>query len=196
MRLLFSVTVLSSIRFYGALAEYERSYSPASSQFTHDTGYVWNLTQWRTDVSQQSSAVLCSGPGADDAPLGGDLLVQFSLAVDNNSADDLQLVDLSVIDAMSGAVLVNSTVRRSDFEIAGVFQNFSIFITAPTTLSRLVYQVWYRCCSQITLAQIVVRSLEDSGPMSTFWNATAHWEFVSKAIFPSPDGASRARWVN
>ena len=182
---------ISSVAFIlGICAAYERSYSPASPLFTHETGYVWDITEWRTDTTQTPAAYLCIGPDATDAPQGYDILVYFSLAVDNNSADDLELLDLSVYEASSGEVIVNRTVHRNDFETAGVIQNFSLFFTTPVSPSRLQYRVYYRCCSEITLSLISVRSLSDSGPMAPFWNDTASWMFVSKSIFPSPDGAN------
>lgn len=166
---------------------YSRSYLPASPVFTHQTGFAVG-TSWQTNVQQPSDAFLCVGPNAIDAPQSADLLIQFSLAVDNNSADDFQVLDLTVMDVLSGVQLANTTVRRSDFEFAGMFQNVSLFVTTPAAPAELQYRAYYRCCSEITLSLITVRSLSDDGPMAPFWNDTAQWQFVSKAVFPSPDG--------
>lgn len=184
-----SLEILAS---FASASPYSRSYSPTDPAFTHATGYAWEGTEWQTNVTQPSNAYLCVGPGATDAPLNSDVLVQFSLAVDNNVADDFQLLYLSVVDTAGGKLLVNTTVRRDDFEVAGELQNFSVFFTTPSKPSKLEYRVFYRCCSEVTLASIAVRSLADDGPMATFWNDTAQWQFISKAVFPSPDGMRRA----
>jgi hypothetical protein len=74
------------------------------------------------------------------------------------------------------------------FQSAGDVQAFTLFFTAPPGAAQLEYRVYYVCCAAVTHVSTTVSSLNDTGPMSTFWAGDAHWNFTSSAVFPSPNG--------
>jgi hypothetical protein len=166
---------------------YYQVYQPASQD--HQIGHVYNATEWQVTVADPEGAYMTYGPYATDAPLKTDLLITFTLAVDNNNADDLEILTLDVHDTASNRVLTNWTLHRNDFEAAGTPQNFQLFFTTPSAAARLEYRVYYVCCSEVTHVLTTVQSLNDTGPITAFWSDGAHWNYTSKAQFSSPYGS-------
>ena len=68
--------------------------------------------------------------------------------VDNNSADDENILTLDVHDAISDAVLTTLTVTRKQFVAPFRAQNFTTFIKFPdSSPTQLEFRVYYQCCS-------------------------------------------------
>lgn len=173
-------------------AAYSASYQPAS--LPHQTGAVFNVTEWQVNVDDPANAFMTFGPYATDAPPNTDLLVTFTLAIDNNVADDVEVVRLDVHDATRDAVLTSNVIHRRDFEAAfPAQQDFVLFFTTPAAANTsLEYRVFYICCAEVTHVATAVRSLVDTSPMAAFWEGAAagavHFAFQSAHQFPSADG--------
>lgn len=147
---------------------------------------------WCATVQNAENEYMTYGPYAADFPAGQPLAVDFSLAIDNNVADDQSVVELDVNDAATQTVLTSLTVRRQDFSGAFAAQTFTLFVSAVPAGAKLEYRVFYVCCSEIQHQLTTARSL-DPGPMGAFWSRAAHFEFVSSAVFPTtPSNPSSA----
>ncbi len=84
---------------------------------------------WSAVTGDDDAGYLCYGPYTTGIPRG-DNTASFVLMIDNNSADDLPVVNLDVYDATSGAVLAERTVRRREFEGVFEYQVFNIDFTS------------------------------------------------------------------
>jgi hypothetical protein len=78
----------------------------------------------------------------------GDYRVVWTLFVDNNSADDLNILDLDVNDATSNSILTTLTVTREMFQTPFGPQNFTAYfkLSAGSPLPQLEFRVYYHCC--------------------------------------------------
>ncbi len=60
-----------------------------------------------------------------------------------------------------------------------------MFFTTPSDAEAMLeFRVFYECCSAVTHYFTEYHTL-DSGPLESFWNNQSHFEFVSKARFPT-----------
>jgi hypothetical protein len=59
------------------------------------------------------------------------------------------VLQLDVRDTVSGAVLAQSTIQRSDFSAANTQQWFSIYFTTPAAAANLEYRVYFVCCAAV-----------------------------------------------
>jgi hypothetical protein len=156
----------------------------------HQTGQPYNATAWQATVVDKAGLYLTYGPYASDVPQSAELQVEIYLAIDNNSADQDIVARLDVHEAESNVVLTSDTVHRSDFETVNEAQPFVLYFKAPTVPgARLEYRVYFVGCAALTHFRTVVAQLNDTGPITSFWNDTAHWQFVAQHVFPSPGGS-------
>jgi hypothetical protein len=97
----------------------------------------------------------------------GDYRVVWTLFVDNNSADDLNIVDLDVNDATTSTVLTTLTVTREMFQQPFEPQNFTAYFKLPagSALPQLEFRVYYHCCVYLVH---VVRA--DVAPLCSLWD--------------------------
>lgn len=63
---------------------YSRSYPPASPECGHQTGEVYDTTQWQAGVADPTNVFLTYGPYATDAPPSTSLVATWTIWVDNN----------------------------------------------------------------------------------------------------------------
>lgn len=169
---------------------YWRAYMPARD-LEHQTGAaVGNTSAWMATVVDKTNAYLSYGPYATDVPEGVQLQVAIFLAVDNNTASDASpIAQVDVHDAVSDTILASTAVRRKDFETANSAQAFVLFFTTPTHAAQLEYRVLYVCCAAVTHLNTTVATLNATGPITAFWDGTAHWNFTAAHVFPSPGGS-------
>ena len=108
--------------------------------------------------------------------LQGTYNVVWTLFIDNNNNDDLQILTLDVNDASTQTVLASVTVHRTDFQTAFQPQNFSASFTA-TGAEKLEFRVYYACCVFVEHMQTVLVGPLDDGPFGTlFWSDNAHFQ--------------------
>ena len=143
--------------------EYERSYPPASPECGHQTGYVFETTAWQTGVTQPTNVMMTYGPYATDAPASTALVATWTLWVDDNTADDHELVVLDVHDEASNTVLGELQVFRRDFTAPNTGQAFNVAFTTPAGPSQLEYRVLYLGWSLVTH---VATTVAGGGPPS------------------------------
>jgi hypothetical protein len=135
--------VLASAAIIVSGQSYVRSYQPSGAYFGHETGYIFQTTEWQTGVTQPTKVYMTYGPYATDAPPTVPLTVAFTLQVDNNSADNNVLVVLDVHDADTNAVYASLNVTREDFLLPNANQQFSLQFSVPAGPSKLEYRVFY-----------------------------------------------------
>ncbi|KAH3757065.1 arabinan endo-1,5-alpha-L-arabinosidase [Pelomyxa schiedti] len=161
------------------------TFYPAQSSY-HQTGSNYSSTAWIVTVNDASKAYMTYGPYTNAVYTSAASRVDFALAIDNNSADNLEIVRLEVNDATKSKILATLTLYRTDFDSAGLdrIQVFSLFFSNTGCSSSLEFRVYYYCCAAVVHYYTTVKSL-DPGPLGLFWNNTAQWSFVSSAFFGS-----------
>ena len=96
----------------------------AVTDFLHMTG-GGEADGWAASTGFHDSGHMLYGPYTSDW-CGYKGVAQFSMMVDNNTADDLVLVKLDIFDATTGTVLAELDVTRSQFNTPFEFQTFSL----------------------------------------------------------------------
>eukprot|EP00051_Salpingoeca_urceolata_P009380 m.114110 g.114110 ORF g.114110 m.114110 type:complete len:569 (-) comp16278_c0_seq2:25-1731(-) len=179
----------------------------------------WHLTgsrtgphslAWAAGVDDKASAFLTYGPYVSPPPAPGLYKVEFSLMVDNATADNVEVLKLDVHDAGVDLVLTELVVTRRMFTNANTLQNFTLWFSLPTTTSSLAprvargattaaavvaaqpssleFRVFYSCCALVTHAQTTLLGPGDVPTMPSFWNNQSHFAFVSQQRFPTAPG--------
>lgn len=156
-----------------------------------------NPKYWLVTVDDPSNAFLTYGPYITLSDTQS-YRVDFTLSIDNNSADTLTILQLDVNDANTQTILSSRNVIRTDFVKANVEQVFSLFFeNSPSYL--LEFRVYYYCCAEIIHFSTTVHPL-DQGALGSVWNGTAGWNWISSAIFetsssnPSTGGSNEGSY--
>jgi hypothetical protein len=76
--------------------------------------------------------------------------------VDNNTADDLRVVNLDVYDANRDDVLNERAVRRREFTGTWAYQDFAVSFTSASA-SRLEFRVYWDDVSYVRVDKVTVR---------------------------------------
>lgn len=100
-----------------------------AEQLSHQIGRT-EADGWAASTSDYSAAYLCYGPYTSVIQVGP-RAAAFRLLVDNNTANNDQVVKLDVYDASAGRVLASRVIRRRDFTNTNRYQYFSLFFTSP-----------------------------------------------------------------
>eukprot|EP01113_Clastostelium_recurvatum_P044245 TRINITY_DN7451_c1_g1_i1.p1 TRINITY_DN7451_c1_g1~~TRINITY_DN7451_c1_g1_i1.p1 ORF type:complete len:525 (+),score=77.20 TRINITY_DN7451_c1_g1_i1:11-1585(+) len=150
---------------------------PGQSPY-HQTGFK-NGNAWSATIQSSKNEYLTYGPYLANVSSSQSLVVEFLLSIDNNDADDLEVVVVDVNDASVQQVITSKSIRRTDFGTAGTPQKFSLYFQNNQCSQNLEFRVFYVCCSAITHHQTTLRAL-DEGKLATFWNHQAHFEYISE----------------
>eukprot|EP01116_Phalansterium_solitarium_P006220 TRINITY_DN18525_c0_g1_i1.p1 TRINITY_DN18525_c0_g1~~TRINITY_DN18525_c0_g1_i1.p1 ORF type:complete len:544 (+),score=170.09 TRINITY_DN18525_c0_g1_i1:155-1786(+) len=178
---------------------------PGQSTF-HQTG-TQQGNAWTVTVADPSQRYMTYGPYTPLVKAGLPYRADFSLSIDNWTADDVDVLRVEVNDADDQVVIASRTIVRTDF-VAGLAspRNFSLFFTCATQSSRMEFRVFYSCCSQVTHWVTVVRPLVGGPFTDEFWDAAAirrepgattptHFQLIATANFsttPSDPGSAMA----
>ena len=145
----------------------------------------------------------------------GDYRVTWTLWIDNNSADNDNVVTLDVNVGGAATAFTTLTIDRQQFSKPFAPQNFTAYVSLPAgqPLPSLEFRVYYHCCSFIQhevrpwfavrkpnrcdlrwfLQMTVVEGPLDGGPFESFWNNQSRFQFVAAHQFPTtPGGESGA----
>jgi len=176
---------------------YRRSFLPTDPAFGHQTGQA-DGPWWVVDISDKAQSYMTYGPYLTGYPPNTPMAVDFTLSVDNNINDALNVATLSVVANDGALILTQQQVIRTDFQsVAPVTQVFTVFFVTPSNASEpLEFRVYYACCTEIVQQQTVLRQLLDPGPTGLLWNNTAHLNFVSKHQFPTTNSSPSTAGAN
>lgn len=87
---------------------------------------------WSANTKDDSRGYLTYGPYTTSIPVGWNT-ASCDLMVDNNTADDYDVVTLDVHDATSGQVLASRTVRRKEFPAKSQYAFFNVSFYLPVS---------------------------------------------------------------
>ncbi|MBI5508008.1 MAG: hypothetical protein HY903_04575 [Deltaproteobacteria bacterium] len=124
---------------------------------------------WSAATALDAAGYLSYGPYATDWG-AGTVGASFYLLLDNNSADNSNVVTLDVFDATAGVVLATRTVARRQWAQAFSYQAFAVNADlAGRAGHRLEARVYWRDMSYVRLDKIVVTAggASDSTPPTT-----------------------------
>ena len=97
---------------------------------------------WSADTNLDRQGFLAFGPYLSLSP--GAFTADFRLLVDNNTADDLEVVRIEAAETATGHVLAKREIRRRDFAAANAFQDFSLSFGAPGGTGEIELRTfWY-----------------------------------------------------
>jgi hypothetical protein len=80
---------------------------------------------WSADVAQDAAGYLTQGPSINTVPVGQHT-VTWRLQIDNNSVDNAAVLTIDVARNAGGTILASRQIRRQDFTLPGVWQEFSL----------------------------------------------------------------------
>jgi hypothetical protein len=165
---------------------YRQTFLPTNPSFGHQTGQA-DGPWWMVDVADKAESFMTYGPYLTGYPTNTPMAVDFTLSVDNNNNDSMNIAALSVVACEGACVLAQQQLIRTDFEVvAPATQVFTLFFVTPANSSEpLEFRVFYACCAEIVQQKTVLRQLLDRGPTGLLWNDTAHLSFISKQRFPT-----------
>ncbi|PID57426.1 hypothetical protein CSB45_07865 [candidate division KSB3 bacterium] len=81
--------------------------------------------------------------------------VYFCVYIDNNTADNREILHFDVYDAFQKKLLADRAVTRQQFPVAGQFTLFNLSFT-PTTQSKLEFRIFYKGYAYIAANHIIV----------------------------------------
>ncbi|MBI1748340.1 MAG: hypothetical protein HYR55_17425 [Acidobacteria bacterium] len=125
----------------------------AARDLFHQVGRA-DADGWSASTGLDSQGHLCYGPYTPDIPEGPNT-VSFQLMIDNNSADDLPVVNLDVYDAASGAILATRQVRRREFSAPFHYQIFNVSFRSPAG-HALEFRTWWYGVAYIRESQVAL----------------------------------------
>lgn len=161
----------------------------------HQTGSQYNTTGWQVTTADLAERYLTYGPYTKQWNTTAASRVDFYLGVDNNVADQLNLLVVEVNDADLDQVLARRNISRADFGYNNTqLQIFSLYFSS-TPGHALEFRVFYHCCSRIVHDKTVVVEL-DEGPLASFFRGQAGLQLISASTFPTPqmDPSLTAMW--
>lgn len=200
---LLSVAVL---RLNGATA-FSVTYLPQDPAFGHQTGSACGSGAWCAIVSDTHNAWMTYGPYFTGYPASTTTVVTFSLAVDNNSNDELPIAMISVAGNDGTTIFGQRTLIRSDwlnsptvscFSTDTCFlRNFSLMFTTPADTSvPLEFRVFYIQYSALVHFATFFNQFADATATGALWANTAHFEHVAYLNFPTPGQANSSGGMN
>ncbi|MGI8967394.1 MAG: hypothetical protein ACR2H1_15100 [Limisphaerales bacterium] len=115
----------------------------AQTQLSHQIGRSDAVNTWSANTAQDGPGFLCYGPytstlrkGPNDAG--------FYLMIDNNSADNLTVVNLDVYDVTTGQILATKAVTRREFTATWTYQAFHLNFYVPNWNHVIEFRTyWY-----------------------------------------------------
>lgn len=126
------------IQLHGASEQWQA----ADSALGHKTGRL-DTDGWLCQVGVDAPNLhMIYGPYVTTLP-AGDNTAQFRMSIDNNTADNANIVTIDVNDATSGQVLATQTVTRTQFTVAGQYTNFSLPFTIPADNHSIELRVFW-----------------------------------------------------
>lgn len=121
------------------LQEAPQQWSAIGTQLKHNTGHLDN-DGWLCQVNvDTANAYMIYGPYDTTVPAGANT-AQFSMIIDNNTADNSPIVRLEVNDATANQVVASQTFTRMQFPVAAQYTTLSV----PFTLSADNHQLELR----------------------------------------------------
>jgi len=121
----------------------------------HDIGRA-EADGWAAATGPDARGFMLFGPYTREVPAGS-FVVSFVMQVDNNSADNLEVVTLDVRDASAGSILAQRGVRRRDFNAPNAYQAFDLPFVSPGASHQLEFRVLWNDYSYVRIDEVQVR---------------------------------------
>jgi hypothetical protein len=116
---------------------------------------------WSAATASDPSGYLQYGPYTT-APPATESTASFTLMVDNNSADNLRVVNLDVYDATAGVVRATRPVARRELQLPWTYQDFDVRFSATKLPNHLhEFRVWWNDVSYVRLDRVRVGTPRD-----------------------------------
>lgn len=121
---------------------------------------------WSANTAQDASGRLVYGP-YDTTLAAGNLVATYSMMVDDNSADNGNVVLIDVYDYTVDQVLASMTITRKQFRYPCKYQDFKLSFT-NTAGHAMEFRIWWYDISYVRVDRITV----EDGPWKVY-NAIA-----------------------
>jgi hypothetical protein len=131
----------------------DRVFEAEGSQLYHAVGRA-DGDGWSAATDLDGSGQMIYGPYATDIA-GGSHTATYRMLVDNNTADNGDVVTIDVHDATAGSVLASSTITRQQWNAANAYQDFTLNFT-NTAGHQLEFRVYWRDISYVRVDKITV----------------------------------------
>lgn len=115
---------------------------------------VFEVREGKSLKATFTQGYLCYGPYVKKYPVKP-LDVYFSIFIDNNSADNRNIVSLDVYDSFRERILAQQTIYRKNFPKAGDFNLFKLSFT-PVEGSVLEFRIYYFGFAHVIADKIAV----------------------------------------
>ena len=132
-----------------------RTYQAEGTLLSHGIGRA-DGDGWSANTAQDSPGHLVYGPYATDIPTGSRSVI-FRMLVDNNTANNDNVVTVDVYNADSGTTLASQAVSRQQWSAANAYQNFSLAFSYPTEGQRLEFRVYWHDKSFLKIDSVQVQ---------------------------------------
>jgi hypothetical protein len=160
----------TTVRQVSATALQDLTYDGSSSDLAHSIGNPKG-TAWETYTTDQNG-YMTLGPGTRLLPVGTSTAT-FTLAVDNNQADNGEVLRLEAVDVTNNQLLATRLVRRQDFSAPMVAQDFDLSFELKQQ-AAIDLRVYSYGRSYIQHLRTKVRP--DRLTLNSLWDGTAHFE--------------------
>lgn len=107
------------------------------------------------------------GPYDASIPAGPNV-AEFSMKIDNNTANNDPVVDIDVRNATTGQVLASQTITRQQFPIASDYTNFTLPFTLPADNQSIELRVYWRGTAYTKVDWVAVQQNGSSAEMYLF----------------------------
>jgi hypothetical protein len=165
-------TLISQIATYNSQDLLVDGNDPANA---HQIGYA-SGTAWATDVTY-GNGFMTYGPYAQAVPAGTSTAT-FNLEIDNNSADNDMVLQLTVNDATTMQVLATRAINRMDFAAPMTAQDFDLVFNLSTAGDKLEFRVYAYGIAYIKHLQTLMRP--DRLTLNTLWSGNSNYQFQSR----------------
>ncbi|HEX4462006.1 MAG TPA: GxGYxYP domain-containing protein [Polyangia bacterium] len=124
------------------LQEAPQQWSAIGTQLSHNTGHL-DTDGWLCQVNvDTANAYMIYGPYDTTVPAGANT-AQFSMIIDNNTADNAPIVRLEVNDATANTVVASQTFTRMQFPVAATYTTLSVPFTLAADNHQLELRVFW-----------------------------------------------------
>lgn len=97
---------------------------------------------WSVNVVNDSPGYMVYGPYASNIEVGDNIAV-FKMLIDNNSADNSNIVTLEVNDASTSTVLASRTLPRSAWKATNTYEYFDLPYNMPAAGHSIEFRIYW-----------------------------------------------------
>lgn len=162
-------------------SDYSKTWNVVGPAIGHNNGRADGVG-WSANGTQDSPGFLSFGP-YETGLSAGEWTNTWTMKIDNNTADNTNVVRLEVFDTEDGSILASKDISRQQFMGANHFQDFSLQFTNVNPGHRLEFRTYWYGAAYIQLKNLVIQKV-NLGKIAFKYDRSNR---LDRIVFPNGD---------